>query len=157
MIKAYFLTDLWLNYNIRVWFLLDIASWEAKAKIPLGPQLIRQFLVALGGLVSRQSMQSVYANTVYVAVYYFCGKSHLYITVLWRMSKDKWRTGIGRRSAGKQAHGDIWEFTRCCWEARRKGRYRRERGREAARNIVQCRYLLQNNLSGNITRFYFVL
>lgn len=37
---------------------------------------------------------------------------------------------------------------RCCWEARRKGRYRRERGREAARNIVQYRYLLQNNLSG---------
>jgi len=36
---------------------LDIASWEAKAKIPLGPQLIRQFHVPLGGLVARQAMQ----------------------------------------------------------------------------------------------------
>lgn len=26
MIKAYFLTDLWLNYNITVCFLLDIIS-----------------------------------------------------------------------------------------------------------------------------------
>lgn len=42
--------------------------------MPLGPQLIRQFLVVLGGLVSRQSTQSVDANAVYVAVYYFCGK-----------------------------------------------------------------------------------
>lgn len=156
MIKAYFLTDLWLNYNMRLWFLLDIASWEAKAKIPLGLQLIRQILVVLGGLVSRQSTQSVDANTVYVTVYYFCGKSHLCITVLWRMSKDKWRLGKGRVSTGKWAC-DIWEFVRCCWEARRKGWYRRERGREAARNTVQHRCLLQNNLSGNIIRFYFML
>lgn len=76
-----------------------------KAKIPLGPRLIWQFRV-LGGLVSRQSAQLDDANTVHVAVYCFCGKSHLCI-VLWRMSKDKLRTGIGRGSAGKRACGDI--------------------------------------------------
>lgn len=50
---------------------------------------IRQVLAVPWGLASSQAAKSLHANTVHVSVYYFCGKSHLCITLLWRMSKNK--------------------------------------------------------------------
>lgn len=76
-------------------------------QIPRGPQLIRQFLIGFGGLFSQQSTKSVHANTLCVAVYYFCYKSHLCVVILWRMSNHQWKMGMWR------GRGKHWEMRSC--------------------------------------------